>query len=855
MSYKGVVTTFGTSSTAELVAALTTDEKVSLLSGRDVWRTVSVPRLGIPSIKVTDGPNGARGDSTTGALSVCLPAPIAMAASFDRALVSELGQLLGRETARKAAHVVLAPTINMARHPLGGRNFESFGEEPLLTAALASAYVEGVQREGVGACAKHFVANDTEDGRLTVSSEVDEQTLREVLLAPFEAVVDTGVWTVMAAYPKLNGTYCTEHRWLLTSVLRDDWGFDGLVMSDWSATHDPGAVTAGLDLEMPGPTQALGDRARAAVANGELAEADLDRAAGAVVELARRAMAAGVVGPADGDTTTGVSEDERSADEPEERALVRNAAADGMVLLTNHQVTNGDTEVSAPLLPLDSALTSVAVIGPNADPGVIHGGGSAQLLPHYRVSPVDGLRAALPQAHITVWPGCRADRYVPPVDRSSWIDDGVADGPLRTEVFADPELDGEPIEIGRATSIAAFFHGKRQNMPNVAVWSQRWTGRMRITTNGRHRFGVLAVGRSRVLVDGVLIADNWTDPKPGQAFFEKATEEVVGEVELTAGTDVEVIVEWSSGDDLDLAGLRFGHQPPADDDGLLTEAEHAAKAATVAVVVVGLTAEWETESHDRVMFGLPGRQDELVRRVVAVNPRTVVVVNAGAPVDLPWLDDVPATVMAWYPGQEFGNALADVLLGHRDPGGRLPVTFPVELADGPTAELVPGDGQHLHYSEGNLIGHRWYDHHRIRPRLAFGHGLSYATFEFGIPSATRQPEGPGAVAIPVRCGDDREGKCVIQVYLRPEGAERPRVLAGFTAVELAAGEERIVAVDLLPQAFREWDVDRGWQPLVGTHELQVATAADAVVHRFPCTIGPDGAVVSVSEVRPDDRSR
>lgn len=821
-----------------LVAQLSLEEKVGLLSGSDVWRTMPIERLGVPPIKVSDGPNGVRGDSTTGARAVCIPASIALGASFDVALVTELGRLLGRETRRKGAQVLLAPTINMARHPLGGRNFESFGEDPVLTAAMAVAYIGGVQDQGVGACAKHLVANDIEEARLTVSSELDMGTLREIYLAPFEASVDAGVWSIMAAYPKLNGEHCTENHWLLTTLLRREWGFDGLVMSDWGATHHPTrSVAAGLDLEMPGPARALGPKLLAAMERGDLPMEVLDERAAMVVDLTLRA-----------DRLGKEEEPEQSVDLPEERELVRRAAADAMVLLVNRQ----DADDGRPVLPLDPAVGSLAVVGPNAAPGVIQGGGSAQLIPHHTISPLQGLTEVLPNASVTFHPGCTADRYAPAVPVDSWVavdsetplaagtgadgggasDGGASEGgrPLKLDIFDNGELKGEPVVRRRAGSIFAFYQGGNGTVPGRQEWSQRWTGTLRIERGGTHRFGVLAIGRSRVLVNGELVADNWTDPQPGQAFFERGSAEVVGAVDLSPGAEAEVVVEWSNGDDPELSGLRFGHHPPIDEDVMLEEAVAAAAAADAAVVVVGLTAEWETESHDRVMFGLPGRQDELVRRVVAANPRTVVVINAGGPVDLPWLDDVPATIMAWYPGQEFGAALADVLLGHTDPGGRLPVTFPRRLADAPTASSVPGDGHHLKYDEGLLIGHRWYREHGIEPRIPFGHGLSYTGFE--LQESTVSSRGDARiVTVPVRNVGSRRGKCVIQVYLSPATPGRPRVLAGFAAVTLDPGEAESVAVAIHPHALRAWDTGAdGWVRLQGAHRLEVGFSSADIDH-------------------------
>ena len=824
-----------------ILADLTLEEKVSLLAGRDVWRTVAIDRVGLPSLKVSDGPNGVRGDSTTGARAVCLPASIGLGATFDPDLVAEMGRLLGRETVRKGAHILLAPTINMARHPIGGRNFESFGEEPMLTASMAVAYIEGVQDEGVGACAKHFVANDVEEARLTVSSEIDDATLREVYLHPFEAAVGAGVWSVMAAYPKLKGEHCTEHQWLLTDLLRNEWGFDGLVMSDWGATHTTASVAAGMDLEMPGPASALGGALLDAVVAGTVPEAAVDRAAAAVIEMAVRA-----------DRIGKGEEAERSVDLPEERARVRAVAAASMVLLVNRPpVTDANgVDGSEPVLPLPNDLRSLAVVGPNASPGVIQGGGSAQLPAHHHVSPVDGLTEALPDCVVRHEPGVLADRYAPAVPPERWAVPEGETAPVLVEVFDNPEFEGEPIRTRRVAHHHALYQGGNRHAGGARRWSERRTADLPIEVGGRHRFGVLGVGRTRVLVDGRLVADNWTAPQPGEAFFEYGSTEVIGEIELAAGTTARVVVEWSSDSDrTPLSGLRFGHQPPIDEEAQLERAVDAAADADAAVVVVGLTAEWETESHDRPLYGLPGRQDELVRRVVAANPRTVVVVNAGGPIDLPWLDDVPAAVMAWYPGQEFGGALADLLLGVAEPAGRLPCTFPMSLDETPTAGSVPGDGKELHYDEGLFIGHRWYTANDVEPRLPFGHGRSYTEFEFGParlgPTAPDAALDSAAIVVPVRNVGPRPGVCVVQLYLAPEQPDRPRVLAGFRSVRLEAGASSDVVVPLLAAALRRWDTERRrWVELAGTHRLDVARSSTDVDQELALTLSPNGTLVS-----------
>ncbi len=802
-----------------LIDLLDTHEKIALLSGSDVWRTAPIERIGLGSVKVTDGPNGARGDSTTGARAVCLPASIGVAATFDATLVAEVGRLLGRETARKGSHVLLAPTINMARHPLGGRNFESFGEDPLLTSVMAVAFITGVQDEGVGACAKHFVANDVEYRRLTVSSQVDSRTLREVYLAPFEAAVDAGVWTIMGAYSKLNGVHCTENSWLLTDLLRDEWGFDGLVMSDWGATHHATRpIEAGMDLEMPGPPLVLGEHLQRALDAGEIDESAIDERVRRVLQLAQRAGR--VVGPG---ATVEPESPELSVDLPEERALARTLAADSMVLLSNRDS----------VLPLASPA-SIAVVGPNADPGVIQGGGSAQLAAHRFSSPLDGLSEVFESAILKHEPGCLAHRYLPEVDVAQWVGD---ERPIRLEIFGSQDLSGVPVFERTTRNVSVMVAGGIDGLPDPMRWSQRWTGQLRVDAGGLHQFGVLAVGPSRVFVNGVMVADNWTSMTPGDGFFQKASTEVIGEIELAEGTVAEVVVEWSRGDDDLLAGVRFGHLAPVDEDALLDAAVRAAASTEVAVVVVGLDADWETESHDRPLFGLPGRQNELVERVAAANPNTVVVVNACGPIDLPWLDAVPSAVLAWYPGQEFGSALGDVLSGMADAGGRLPVTFPRSLDQTPTAGLVPGDEDLLHYGEASLIGHRWFDANDVDPLRPFGYGQSYAAFTFGDPTFVEMddPDGSIGVEIVVTNASDRAGKCVVQAYVEPPSgdARRPvRILGGFAVARLTAGSSQTLRIVIPPRTLEIWDDETGWQTPAGEYQVAVGTSSRDLLDRL-----------------------
>ncbi len=716
-------------------------------------------------------------------------------------MVRELGRLLGRETVRKQAQLLLAPTINIARHPIGGRNFECFGEDPFLTGQLGVAYIDGVQSHGVGACAKHFVANDVEYRRMTASSQVDERTLREVYLAPFEAAVEHGVWSLMAAYPKLNQTFCTESSWLLTEVLRHDWGFDGLVVSDWGATHHRSRpVTAGLDLEMPGPALALGSNLHDALRAGEVTEADIDRHAQRVLEFVIRSGRLGQMDEAP----------EVFEDVPGERSLVRSAAADGMVLARNTGV-----------LPLATdQIQSLAVIGPNADPGVIFGGGSATVRAGHVVSPLEGLAEAFAGAAVEHAVGCLTHRYLPRIESREWSVDGVL-----VETFDGPDFAGDSVATRASRSVGTVLGDLRTDVPDPRSWTQRWTGSLTIDVSGTHRFGVMAVGLSRVFVDGALVCDNWTDPQPGDGFFQQSSLEVVGSIDLEAGQEVEVVVEWKPRLAELLVGLRFGHLSPTDEQQLFDEAVALARRCDAAVVVVGLNDDWETESHDRPMFGLPGRQDELIKAVVAANPTTVVVVNAGSPIDMPWLEDTPAVVVAWYPGQEFGGALADVLTGVADPGGRLPVTFPHQVQHGPTGLDVPGDDDLIHYREGLFVGHRWYDARDIEPRLPFGFGGSYTTFEMSDVVLTAAAAGaPTTIDVEVTNTGSRPGKAVVQAYLEPPAGAvtRPvRSLCGFGVARLDAGASQSVIIEVAPRSFEVWTAAAGWHVPAGDYRIRL----------------------------------
>jgi beta-glucosidase len=792
-----------------VMAALTLEQKVALLAGHDSWHTVELP--GVPPLRCSDGPAGVRGTSWTGPASASFPCGTALAASFDPGLVEEVGAALGREARSKGAHMLLAPTVNLHRTPIGGRNFECMSEDPVLTAHIAVGYVRGVQSQGVASCIKHFVANDTEFERMTISSEVDERTLRELYLVPFEAAVrpaDEGgadVRALMSSYNRINGTYACEHGPLLRGVLRDEWGFDGVVVSDWYGTHSAAAaLEAGLDLEMPGPPRLRGEALLAAVRAGEVGADRVD-------ESVRRLLAlfewsgVGRIDPT-----------ERTDDSPETRDVIRRAAIAGMVLLRNEGAA----------LPLDPSAT-VALIGPNAERGQIQGGGSARVRANRPIGPLAGLTSrGLTVVHER---GCSIAKRLPALRGEFSVEYHSPDGATATR-----DLD----------RLQLFWMDDPAEGIDRRSFGARVTGTFTPTESGTWQFGLTTVGPAVLRLDGAIVVD-LSEPQTGGAFFGMGSPEVRGEADLVAGVPCAVEVDYGRMEYDMLRGLIVGAEPPVRDDAI-DRAVVAAAAADVAVVVVGTNDDWETEGEDRTTLALPGAQDELVARVAAANPNTVVVVNSGSPVTMPWLHDVRAVLQVWFPGEEFGEALADVLLGAAEPGGRLPVTLPARLDDTPAFTHHPGRDGKAVYGEGLYIGYRWYDAHGIEPVFPFGHGLGYSTFAITAASVSGTPALGVTVRAVVRNTGARTGSHVVQCYVEPmppadgTGPDRPpRTLQGFAKVTLDPGQEHAVEMHLPERAFSVWDVERHcWTVPPGDYAVLVGDSSRAV--QTAGVVGPTG---------------
>lgn len=809
---------------AGLLAQLTTEEKVSLVVGAGLWSTTAVERIGLRAMHVSDGPAGVRGvsdDPTETAAS--FPAPSALAATWDVDLADEVGALFAAEARRHGVDVVLAPQVNLQRTPVGGRHFECYSEDPLLTGEIAVHVVRTAQDRGVGMCVKHFVANDSETERTTYLSRVDERTLREVYLAPFERLVrEARAWSVMGAYSGVDdGTTAApvlEHRPLLTGVLKDEWGFDGVVVSDWVATNTvEKAAYGGLDLQMPGPDGPWGDGLLDAVRARRVSEAVLDDKVLRILRLAQR------VGALDGVEPSGEHRDEVA--DVDVRGTLRRLVSRSMVVLR-------DDEHALPLAADD--VRRIALLGPNAVSPFVQGGGSAYVRPERSSTPAEALTSAFGAA-VDVHPGAVSRLLPPQLDLAGRCTTPDGDAGVLVELL---DADGTVLDAHTTTTWGGWLRDVRDDAVTVRL---RTT--VRLDEPGRHEVGVGTVGRHLVAIGGqvvstgdqvvgaeVILDSSVNQPVPATLVLD-VTEPAT--VDVDAHVQAVHPVGYAS-----FARAELVHRVPGTSpDELLADAVAAAEQADLAVVVVGTNEEIESEGYDRTSLALPGTQDQLVKAVLAANPRTVVVVNAGAPVLLPWLDEVPCVVWAWLGGQEWPEALADVLTGVTEPSGRLPWTLPAHEDDVPVPDAVPVAGV-VEYHEGVHVGYRSWLRLGRTPAAPFGHGLGWTTWEHeSVALAQTSADGGVDLDVTVVNTGPRAGREVVQVYVEPpaetaetadtSSADRPvRWLGGFTVVHAAPGERTTARVHVRADALRTWDpACHGWVTPAGTYTLRVGRSS------------------------------
>jgi beta-glucosidase len=761
-----------------------------------MWQSVDVAEAGAPAFTMSDGPMGiASGNVDERDISLLSPCATALGASWDADVARRVGTVVGSDAVERGIDAVLAPNINLARSPLAGRAFEYFSEDPLLAGKLGAGWIVGLQSTGTGSIAKHLVCNDSETDRDRVDVQIDERTLREVYLLPFEFAAEAGCAGMLAAYNKINGQWCSEAGQVITRIVKQEWGFPYLVMSDWFGTHSTeGCLNGGLDLEMPGPFRFLGPKVADAVNSGLVSEERVRDAAMRVAATARRAT-----GPKTPPLPAGEAE-----------AILEDAAAEGMVLLRNEGGI-------LPLVP--GAVKRIAVIGPNAAAPCFQGGTFAKIAITPDVpTPVKAIRAAYEHAcEIVFEPGVDPQPRLPamPVLPARHLDDGCTSG-MTIDYFASPDCTGSPMASEtRNTNSLVWFHGQHTQGRFDVPGSIRASGRFTPHLSGTHRFYLGATGEARVLIDGreILTAGRPLEAKDVMGVLKRGDADVV-EVELVAGREVMVTVEFRYAG-ARVQGLWYGIRSPDSPEAMLTRAVEAARQADAVFLIVGETSDSSVESKDRPDTKLAPEQLRLIELVCAANPRTAVVVNVGHAFDAEWGAQAAALLVAWYPGQGFARALAGVLAGDREPGGRMPVSIARTESAYCGYVLQPDAEGRLAYSEGTEFGYRGLIAQGTPARHPLGSGFGYACFEWSDALA----EGD-SVTLTVRNLSERAGSDVIQIYRdAPECA-----LVGFAKVRLAAGEQVRVSVPVEPKMLRQWQ--DGWQVMTGEIALRVARHAE-----------------------------
>ncbi|MCC3153225.1 glycoside hydrolase family 3 C-terminal domain-containing protein [Hymenobacter sp. BT770] len=753
-----------------LLADMTLAEKLDYIGGYKYFSIRGIERLGLPEILLSDGPVGVRGEGK----STAYPASVLTAASWDTAAAHALGRALGQDAKARGVHVLLGPGVNIYRAPMNGRNFEYLGEDPYLAGQMAVSYIKGVQSQGVVATVKHFAGNNQEWDRNRVSSDIDERTLQEIYLPAFRAAVQQGhVGAVMNSYNLVNGVHATQNAHLNNDILKGRWGFDGILMSDWVATYDGvAAAKAGLDLEMPSAAFMNSKNLLPALQAGTLSEEVINDKVRRILRIIFRY---GFYDRPQLDRTI-------PADNPATAAVALNLARGGIVLLKNEQ----------DILPLNSSVKSVALIGPNAK-SYAAGGGSSLVPPFHSVSLLQGLQALAPGLKVSYTAGT-----LPPLEELAektpfYAAAGSQVAGLKAEYFTNQNLEGAPA----ATRNEAVINHVWPAAPDVAGlpadhFAARYTGVVRPTNAGLYKFAVKSDDGVRLFVDGKLVIDNWHNQGP--------TLRSVA-LPLEAGQEHPIKLEYYENGGG--AQVTLGCYVEVLD---FTEATRAATAAQVAVVAVGFDNTSEGEGSDRT-FSLPEHQVELINAVAKANPNTVVVLNAGGNVDMTnWLPATKALVQAWYPGQEGGTALAEILLGKINPSGKLPASFERQWADNPTHDNYydPDGDKRVAYKEGLNVGYRYYDQSKVKPQFSFGFGLSYTTFGYSNLKVVSKGKGGATVSFTITNTGKADGAEVAQVYVHQAKSPvaRPlKELKGFTKVFLKKGEARTVTVPLDAAAF------------------------------------------------------
>ena len=789
----------------DLLVKMTLDEKIYQLSGYgDIgFDTRENKRLGIPGFKMTDGPLGVRWGKATS-----FPCGVALAATWDTALIARLATALAEETHAKGRNYLLGPCVNIHRFPAGGRNFESYGEDPWLASRLAVNYIRTLQSHGVIASVKHFALNNQEWRRTEVNVAADERTMREIYLPAFEAAVkEAGVYTVMSAYNKVNGWWCSENKVLLTGILKNEWGFKGLVVSDWVSTHSTvNAANNGLDLEMPSGDVFSKAKLKKAISEGKVSEATINDK---VTRILRVKFQAGLfdrqISP---DTTVLTGEAHKN--------LAREIARESIVLLKNDRN----------LLPLDmDNLKKIAVIGPNAAVARVGGGGSSRVIPYYSISPLGAIEKMVGDVtRVYYAPGDELlSTPILPIGPEFLKPATFPGNGLTAEYFGNKKLEGKPV-LTRIDSTVYFNWEDDPPAPGIGKdgYSVRWSGTVTPPETRSYTFYTASDDGVRLFIDGKKVIDNWSD---------HGTSVDSVKVDLAAGKAYPVTVEYyENGGN---AVMMLGWDLPQDkrNNTMIADAVNAARSAEVAIVFAGTSDSYESEGFDRIGgLRLPGNQDDLIRAVAEANPNTIVVLNTGTPVITEkWLAKVPVLLEAFFPGQEGGNAIADILFGHSSPSAKLPFSFISGYGQTPAYKGYMNASLEAPYGEGIFVGYRYLEKNNLVPTFPFGFGLSYTTFSYSDIRVLTGENNTFSVSVKVKNTGSVAGSEIVQLYVSEANSRvsRPaKELKGFVKITLEPGQEKQVTLPLNFRSFAWFDsAGRKWTADPGTYDILVGSSS------------------------------
>jgi beta-glucosidase len=800
-----------------LLQLLTLEEKANFFSGKDLWHFEGVERLAIPSIQVTDCGHGItvildeQGFNT--GCATCFPTAVGQAASWNRQLVYDIGSAIAREARATGSTVLLAPMVNIHRTPLGGRNYETFSEDPYLTGSLAAAFIKGVQSEHIGACIKAMTANNQQTNQSHLSVEISERALREIYLPGFRIPVEeANPWAIMTSYNALNGKYTSTNKHLISDIVKKEWGYQGAVISDWRGVHSLESLPAGLDLEMPGPGNYLRKQdILQAFQDGMITLEEINNRVGRILRILIQSKLLDFDKP----------ELKAELNSPSHKKLALKTAEESIVLLKNNK-----------LLPLrKSHIKKIAIIGPNAIEARLGGGGSASVTPCYAINPLDGIKNYCSDSiEIVFEEGCRLTGALSSVNTEflSVNDGSTTVQGLKAEFFNGKKLENQPV-FTRIDDKIDFSWGWAAPCKEVDRndYSVRWSGQINPPVSGKYKIGLTCnEGGCRLFVNNKLLIDEWGNPYNENLETKYRTLCRSVELNMEANYPQEIRVEFHK--KMNRNSIRLEWEIPGAEDPIEAAVKQASECDAV-VVFAGLSNLFEGGMNDRENLALPGEQDRLISSVAKANPNTVVVLINGSPVALPWIDEVDAIIEAYYPGQEGGNAIARILFGEANPSGKLPETFPKRLEDNPSYGNFPGENNRVFYKEGIYVGYRHYDTKMVEPLFPFGHGLSYTEFEYSNLNISEPRDGKITVQCNIKNTGKVAGKEIVQLYVRDveSSADHPdKELRQFTKICLKPGEMKRAEMILTENAFAYYDIhSNAWIVEPGYFEILIGSSS------------------------------